>query len=364
MSKSISTVIVIIGLLIIVSASKQSSSDSDRRIAQQSAPPSLPVIHDEVTKSKDVPVEGQNKSQVDPSRKTEERTEPPKASKPPPQAAIKAEMRGHMGQAARIYSTAEQALPFVEEFLSTGLTETLAEFTGIQGDCSWCAELFQQLGDMIADTSTPEEERFRAAMLLSGTARVEAAEVLIEKAEQDPTFGVRTVLFESLARVPPTPEIIALYNQKLQDNDAEKIREALVAALGFGRSLEAAQALYRDITLHNDTDGFARDRIGLAYFNADANALPYIRSLVEKRDEFSPLAFRSLLNSGEEGLRTALDVLASEPNDTFWSDVIQNAPKYLRRIDMAKSNIDSLARERRLQGNAFQLAKVISDASI
>jgi hypothetical protein len=320
----------------------------------------LPVIHDEVTKSKDVPVEGQNKSQVDPSRKTEERTEPPKASKPPPQAAIKAEMRGHMGQAARIYSTAEQALPFVEEFLSTGLTETLAEFTGIQGDCSWCAELFQQLGDMIADTSTPEEERFRAAMLLSGTARVEAAEVLIEKAEQDPTFGVRTVLFESLARVPPTPEIIALYNQKLQDNDAEKIREALVAALGFGRSLEAAQALYRDITLHNDTDGFARDRIGLAYFNADASALPYIRSLVDKRDEFSALAFRSLLNSGEQGMQIALEILEANPNDSFFAEIVQDAPKYVRRVDIANMSMRALTGQRMLHGNASLLAEGLS----
>ena len=110
----------------------------------------------------------------------------------------------------------------------------------------------------------------------------------------------------------------------------DTLREASVAAVTNQGSRLAAELLAKHVAERGDPDGYYSIGIGPGEFIPDEEALPYVQELVAKRDKYSHLWVKSLLNSGLNGLRLLFDELETskdpDADRTLLKDALDHVP--------------------------------------
>ena len=99
----------------------------------------------------------------------------------------------------------------------------------------------------------------------------------------------------------------------------------MVAAITNQGSRLAAETLYDFTREKGDANGFYDIGIGLGELIPDEEVLPYIQELALKRDKYSHLAVKAMLNEGLEGLQMVFDVLSNSPNPDFDRKMLEDA---------------------------------------
>ncbi len=89
----------------------------------------------------------------------------------------------------------------------------------------------------------------------------------------------------------------------------DTLREASVAAITNQGSLLAAELLQKHIEQKNDPDAYYSVGIGPGEFIPDASALPFVQEQVAKRDQFSTMWAKALINTGVDGVRMVFEQL-------------------------------------------------------
>jgi hypothetical protein len=78
-----------------------------------------------------------------------------------------------------------------------------------------------------------------------------------------------------------------------------------------------------------DPDGYYASGIGIGEFIPSEEAVPLFQEMVQKRDEYSHLAVKALINSGLSGLRIVFDEIENTPSPEVARTMLKDATDHV-----------------------------------
>ena len=222
--------------------------------------------------------------------------------------------------AAEKYKSAEDAMEAVKK-ASVDYDDTVLNYFVEPGqDCSWCPAFYQSLKTALQEPGIDTDRKAYYAEILAISGKLENVQTLVEGIKSTGDQETKEALAESLELAIGDDKIVEYLSSFLVEPD-ETLKEATVAALSNQGSRLAAEVLYKNAVESKNADGFYSLGIGLGEFVPEEEALPFLHEKALKRDEYSHLAVKALLNSGLPGLTIVVDIM-SQSNDSTSDDAL------------------------------------------
>jgi len=234
--------------------------------------------------------------------------------------------------ATEVYKNADEALEAVKKAALDYDDLVLDQFTELPASCSWCDGFYSSLKDLIASPDTKPEQRSYYAELLAVSGRVENVKTLVEGILNAKNQEEADLFAEALELTTGKEDVIKYLGEQLhQTNDT--VKEAAVAAITNQGSRLAVEMLYKNTLERGDPDGYYSMGIGLGEVVPEEEALPYLQDLVAKRDQYSHLAVKALLNAGLDGTKIVVDLLSNSKNPEFDKEMLKGAKDHIAYDD-------------------------------
>lgn len=215
--------------------------------------------------------------------------------------------------AADSYKSADEALAAILKGAKDYDDATLEQFTQPGPDCTWCPELYNSIRSMLTDPSTTPEQKSYLAEVLAISGRVENVQALLDGISAAKTKEESDVFAEALELTLGGDDVTGLLGQSLGSQN-DQVRESSVAAITNQGTRLAAELLIDNTQKRGDPDGYYSNGIGIGEFIPNEEALPLFQEMVQRRDEYSHLGVKALINSGLNGLRIVFDELENTSN--------------------------------------------------
>lgn len=213
--------------------------------------------------------------------------------------------------AAEVYKSADEALEAAKKGAVDYDDVVLEQFTLPGEDCTWCSDFYNSVRSLIADTSVTEDQRSFYAELLAISGRTENIGALINGARGAGKPEEANAFLEALELTVGNDAVVKYLGSQL-DGSTEPVKESLIAAITNQGTRSAAEILIKETEKASDPDGFYNKGIGLGEFIPEPESYPLLQEVMRKRDpKIAPLAAKSLLNSGIDGLRMVFDELSA-----------------------------------------------------
>lgn len=229
--------------------------------------------------------------------------------------------------ATEIYKTADDALRAVKEAAADYDDLVLDQFTDLPKNCSWCDSFYRSLRDLLG-SDIKADERSYYAELLAISGRTENVKALVDALTGAKNSEEANVYAEALELSTGGDEVVRLLGDQLGSSN-DTLREAAVAAITNQGSRLAVEMLYKNTVDRGDPDGYYSAGIGLGEVVPEPEALPYLQDLAMKRDQYSHLAIKSLLNTGLDGTKIVIDVLSNSKNPDFDRELLKGAKDHV-----------------------------------
>lgn len=213
--------------------------------------------------------------------------------------------------ATAIYRSAEEALQAVRRAAADYDDLVLEQFTEPGPDCSWCPQFYREVKDMMFAADTPSDQRSYYAELLAISGRPDNVAALLQGVKGAPTQDEKDIYAEALELTLGGDDVVRYLAEQMNSEENAPLMESLVAAVTNQGSRLAAETLYQQTITAGDPDGYYSQGIGLGEFVPGDDAMPFLQEQMMKRDQYSHLAVKSLLNGGLNGVRIVLDVLSN-----------------------------------------------------
>ena len=243
--------------------------------------------------------------------------------------------------ASDVYKSADEALKAVKQGASDYDDTILEQFTQPGENCTWCDSFYKSLREMVALPETSEDEKSYYAELLAISGRAENVSLLVDTIKQLGDNEKGDVFAEALELTVGGNDVVKYLGEQL-NTDNQLLKESLIAAITNQGSQSAAELLYKQSVQSNDPDGYYSLGIGLGEFVPDESAMPYLRELAQKRDQYSHLAVKSLLNAGVDGLKAVFDVLADSKDPEADRALLKDWTDHLSFDDETESYLKSV----------------------
>lgn len=212
--------------------------------------------------------------------------------------------------ATEIYKNSDEALAAVKNGSKDYDDIILSQFTTPGEDCTWCDQFYKGIKDLIASADTKPEQKSYFAEILAISGRVENVSSLVDLIKGAKNPEEAQLYAEALELTVGKDDVVHYLGDQLKNKD-QTLRESSVAAITNQGSRLSAELLYKFTVENGDPDGLYSQGIGLGELVPSEDTLPYLQELVQKRDQYSHLAVKSLLNSGLPGLRLVMDTLTN-----------------------------------------------------
>ena len=230
--------------------------------------------------------------------------------------------------ATEVYKSAEEALRAVKEAAADYDDLVLDQFTDLPANCTWCDNFYRSLKELLGSADLKADERSYYAELLAISGRVENIKALVDALGAAKNSEEANVYAEALELSTGGDDVARLLGEQLGSSN-ETLREASVAAITNQGSRLAAELLYKNTVDRGDPDGYYSAGIGLGELVPEPETLPYLQDLAMKRDAYSHLAVKSLLNSGLDGTKIVVDVLSNSKNPDFDREMLKGAKDHV-----------------------------------
>ena len=226
--------------------------------------------------------------------------------------------------ATEIYKNADEALQAVKAASKNYDDIVLEQFAELGPNCPWCDSFYSSVHELMMAGETSQDEKSFFAEILAISGKVDNIRALVDAVKNASKQEDAEVFAEALELTSGKDDVTAYLGSQLAGAN-DNLRESLVAAMSNQNSRLAAETLYKHTTERGDADGYYSQGIGLGEFIPDEEALPYLQQLLLKRDQYSHLATKSLLNSGIDGLRLVLDSLENSKDPDFDRKMLKDA---------------------------------------
>lgn len=261
---------------------------------------------------------------------------------------------------ASVDQVSQQAIALLKQAAQTNDREIYKQIASLPKGCRGCSEFFEQTRSVFADKALNYDQRLFLAGALAASGDSANQSFLvgeIRKAANDPASAELSAaaLARQLERQqqggPISDDVIDDLSNDLGEENPY-LRDAALSILTRQGSLEAAQALYNYTLENQDRDGFYRQGMGLGHIKPSQEAFPFLRDLVRRRDQFSHLAVKALLNAGQDGISEVISLLGEvdgpKPDKGLLQNAVDHVPVYgaaLRQMDSLRASPNSNIRE-------------------
>lgn len=215
--------------------------------------------------------------------------------------------------AAEIYTNVQEALAALQKGVEDYDDILLEQFTLPGEDCAFCDELYREVTSRMLKEGASEDEKAYYSELLAISGRPENIEILTNAIRDAANEDNAEIFAESLELTLGGDDVVELLSNFLEDKNA-LLQESSVAAITNQGSKFAAQILYERAVKRKDPNGDYNLGIGLGEMIPDESTLPYLQELTLKKDEYSHMAVKSLLNYGHDGVVLVFDALTNSTN--------------------------------------------------
>ncbi|MDC0358010.1 hypothetical protein OAO01_04270 [Oligoflexia bacterium] len=234
--------------------------------------------------------------------------------------------------AAEIYKTEEEALKAIEEGAKDYDDIVLEQFTEPGPDCTWCESFYATLTEKMLAPSLDEDSRSYFAEVLAISGKVEHIKTLVKAIDDAGDSDAADIYAEALELTIGGNDVVG-YLTPFLDSKNELLQESAVAAVTNQGSKLAAETLYQHTVVAGDPDGYYSLGIGLAELIPEEETLPYLNELVAKRDKYSHLAVKALLNYGLEGVKIVFDSLTNSQDAVADKKMLEDAIDHVNYED-------------------------------
>jgi len=249
--------------------------------------------------------------------------------------------------AGQVYSSAQEAFEALKKGAKTYDDIALERFADIDQSCSWCPELFNTVRQELLTPGNSEDEKSYFAEVLAISGSPENISFLVDSFKNSADQDFKDVLAEALEVAVGNDQVVDYLGSQLDTTD-ESLKESLIAALTNHGSKKAIDILYLETIKQGKPDGYYSLGIGLGEVIPDEESVPYLVDLAKKRDDYSHLAVKALLNSGIEGLKIVMDIVGSSQdtssNGKLLQDALDHVPfeddteQYLKKLISTSNN--------------------------
>jgi len=231
---------------------------------------------------------------------------------------------GDTRPAAEMYKTLEDALRAVKDGAGQYDDIVLEQFTLPGEDCSWCPAFYASVKELLLDPATPQDQQSYYAEILAISGRVENLQTLADAVTNAPNKETADLYAEALELTVGGDEVVKFLGEQMGATN-ETLREAAVAGMTNQGSRLALELLYKNTVERGDPDGYYSLGIGLGESVPEEEALPYVQELALKRDQYSSLAVKSMINAGLPGLKLVFDMLTNSKDPEFDRGMLKDA---------------------------------------
>ena len=223
------------------------------------------------------------------------------------------------------YQNATEALEAVKIAAQEYDDEVLEQFFNLGSQCGWCDDFYPQVVDLVNQAEPGSDEKEYFTELLSTSGRPEHVEFIVDQIKTlDPADQDYEIFIDALEVTVGDDQVVDALAKLLPESNPE-LQESVVAAISNHGSRYAVDLLYK-FTLDSDSqDGFYQEGIGLGEVIPEAEAFPVLREIISKRDNFSHLAVKSLLNAGADGLQEVHNLLEGSTDAGADNELLKGA---------------------------------------
>jgi hypothetical protein len=243
--------------------------------------------------------------------------------------------------ATEAYKSADEAIKAIKNGAVDYDDRILEQFTEVGEDCTWCDTVYSQVKDMMLAPETPQDQRSYYAELLAVSGRVSNVGALVDGIKNAPNQETADALSEALELTVGKNDVTQFLGDQLTTAN-DTLKESLVAAITNQGSRLAADILYKNTVEKGDPDGYYSQGIGLGELVPDESAMPYLQEIVLKRDQYSHLAVKSLLNNGLDGLKLVMSSLSNSPNPDFDQKMLKDAVDHVPYDDETRDYLTKI----------------------
>ncbi len=234
--------------------------------------------------------------------------------------------------ASEVYKNSKEALEAVRKGAADYDDTILEQFTLPGEDCTWCPEFYKSVRELLTSPDITQEQKGYFAEILATSGQVENLSNLVELIKNSKSPEEADMLAESLELALGNDKVVQFLGEQMGSSN-ETLKEASVAAVTNQGTRLAADLLYKETVKNGDPDGFYQKGIGLGEFIPEPEAYPFLQDIVKKRDQYSHLAVKALLNSGIEGMRIVFDELSNSKDSEFDRKMLADAVDHVNFDD-------------------------------
>lgn len=262
--------------------------------------------------------------------------------------------------APEVYKNAEDALNAVKNGSKDYDDVILSQFTQPGEDCTWCDSFYKSVKDLINAPDAKPEQKSYYAEILAISGRVDNISALVDLIKNAKKPEEAQLYAEALELSVGKDDVVNYLAEQLKTKD-ETLKESSIAAITNQGSRLSAEILYKNTVESGNPDGYYAQGIGLGELVPTEEAMPYLQELVQKRDQYSHLAVKSLLNSGLPGLRIVMDSLTNSKDPEADKLMLKDAIDHVNYEEDVESYLKKLVEESK-QPLVVEFAKnVLSD---
>lgn len=262
--------------------------------------------------------------------------------------------------ATELYTNAEQALKAVEDGASEYDDLILEQFVDPDPACNWCPEFYASINEKMLDSDISADEKSYYAEILAISGRVDNIASLVNVIQGSSNEDDKDVYAEALEVTVGDDSVVQYLGDQLNTSD-ELLKESTIAAITNHGSKLAIDLLYKQTIEKGDPDGFYSLGIGLGEVIPDDDTLPYLQELASKRDEYSHLAVKALLNQGDDGLRRVMTLLENSENSDFDRQMLEDAVDHVAFEDETEAYLERMAENGKTEISREFAKDILSD---
>ena len=244
--------------------------------------------------------------------------------------------------AAELYKNAAEAFEAVQKGAVDYDDLVLEQFADPGEDCTWCPEFYKQIKDSLLSPETSQDQKSYYAEILAISGKVDNVSALIEAVQNAPNQEASEIFAEALEVTAGNDETVKFLGEQL-DTGNQLLKESLVAAITNHGSRLAVDTLYKKTVEAGDPDGLYSLGIGLGEIIPEEEAIPALTELAGKKDAYSHLAVKALLNYGPEGLRIVNDILTNSSDPEINKQLLQNAEDHVNYDEQTEAMLKEIA---------------------
>ncbi len=243
--------------------------------------------------------------------------------------------------ASTMYASADQALQAVLKGARDFDDSILEQFTEPGRDCSWCPEFYSLVQENLLNPSTPQDQKSYLAEVLAISGRTDNIQILVDSIKNAASPTDADIYAEALELSLGDDSITRVLGEQLVSTN-DTLREASVAAITNQGTLLAAELLQKHIEQRNDPDAYYAVGIGPGEFIPEESALPFVQEQVAKRDQYSPMWAKALINTGIDGVRMLFDQLEISNSPASDTALLKDAIDHVNFEDGIKELTDQI----------------------